>query len=74
LPLVSLGYNHFVAKGLMLTERLNYGGYGRLAVGLEMQYLVGEKLFLRAGTQHLLGVMSAQARGSSAFLGFSLVL
>jgi hypothetical protein len=74
LPLVSLGYNHFVAKGLMLTERLNYGGYGRLAVGLEMQYLLGEKLFLRAGTQHLFGVMSAQARGGSAFLGFSLVL
>jgi hypothetical protein len=74
LPLVSLGYNHFVAKGLMLTERINFGGYGRLALGLEMQYLMSDKLFLRAGTQHLWGVMSSQARGSNAFIGFSLVL
>ncbi len=74
LPLVSLGYNHFVGKGLLLSERLSYGGYGRLALGVEMQYLIADKVFIRLGTQHLWGVVSYQARGANFFTGISLVL
>ena len=74
LPLVSLAYNHFVSKGLMLTERVSYGGYSRLALGVELQYLLSDRVFISAGTQHLWGVMSLNARGSNAFFGMSLVL
>jgi hypothetical protein len=74
LPLVSLGYNHFVGRGLLLSERVSFGGYGRLAVGVEMQYLIADKVFIRLGTQHLWGVVSSQSRGANLFTGISLVL
>lgn len=74
IPFLYAGFNHFVAPGLMLTERLTYGGYGNLNVGLEAQWMIDNRVYLRAGTNQSMGFLFDTARGMNAFVGIHVCL
>jgi hypothetical protein len=69
LPFVFLGLNHFVGKGLMISERVSFGDYGRFALGGEVQWKFSNRAFIRLGTNHAFGLISKLARGMSAYGG-----
>ena len=71
LPFIYGGFNHYVAPGLLLTERVTFGGFGNLNIGLEAQWLLNNRLYLRAGTNQLLGFLSPNSRGMNGFFGLS---
>lgn len=71
LPFIYGGFNHFVAPGLLLTERVTFGGFGNLNIGLEAQWLLNNRLYLRAGTNQMLGFISSNSRGMNGFFGLS---
>lgn len=67
IPQLSFGFNHFVAKGLMLRERVSYGGFARVTIGLEAQWKLSDRWFITAGTSHAAGWINSNARGLSAY-------
>jgi hypothetical protein len=71
LPFIYGGFNHFVAPGLLLTERVTFGGFGNLNIGIEAQWLLNNRLYLRAGTNQMLGFISSNSRGMNGFFGLS---
>lgn len=71
LPFVFIGMNHFVSKGLLVSERVVYGGYGRLGVGFEAQWKCAERTFVRLGTNHAVGWVNRSARGLDLFAGMT---
>ncbi len=71
LPFIYGGFNHYVAPGLLLTERVTFGGFGNLNMGIEAQWLLNNRLYLRAGSNQLLGFLSPNSRGMNGFFGLS---
>lgn len=74
IPFLYAGFNHFVAPGLMLTERITYGGYGNLNLGLEAQWMIDNRVYLRLGTNQAFGYLFDSARGMNAFVGIHVCL
>lgn len=70
IPYLMLGWNHFVAPDLLLSERVTYGGYRGLGIGLEMQWLLNDRFFLRAGSNHLFAFQN-RAKGADLFIGMN---
>ncbi len=68
LPLVQAGVSHFITKNLLISGRLGIGGYGRLSVGAEVQWMPRGKWFLRAGSNNLPGFVIPGARTTDAFV------
>jgi hypothetical protein len=71
LPFIYGGFNHYVAPGLLLTERVTFGGFGNLNIGLEAQWLLNNRLYFRLGTNQLFGFLSPNSRGMNGFFGLS---
>jgi 5S rRNA maturation endonuclease (ribonuclease M5) len=71
LPFIYGGFNHYVAPGFLLTERVTFGGFGNLNMGIEAQWLLNNRLYLRAGSNQLLGFLSPNSRGMNGFFGLS---
>lgn len=69
LPFVFLGMNHFLGKGLMISERISFGDFGRFTIGGELQWKFTDRSFIRLGTNHAFGLISKNARGASAYGG-----
>ena len=67
-PLVYAGMLHMLSSQFSIGERVNYGGYGKFAIGIELQWLSRNSWFLRAGSAQLEGWISSKARGRNVFL------
>ena len=68
LPLVYAGMLHMLSPQFSMSERISYGGYGKFAVGIELQWLSRNSWFLRAGSAQLEGWISPKMRGRNVFL------
>ncbi len=66
-PLVYAGLSHAIGKGLWLSERVSYGGYGGFAIGADVQWLSTNSWFLRAGATQLEGWILPGTGGRSVY-------
>lgn len=67
LPMVYAGASQFLTKQFMLSERISYGGYGRLGIGIEAQWMPYNTWLIRAGTNHIEGFISKNTYSTSAY-------
>jgi hypothetical protein len=68
LPRFYLGVTHLLNPHWSVSEQVSYGGYGKFAVGVELQWLSRNSWFLRAGSAQLEGWITNKARGRNVFL------
>jgi hypothetical protein len=67
LPMVYAGIFHMLSSQFSISEKIHYGGYGKFALGVELQWLSRNSWFLRAGSAQLEGWLSSKARGRNVF-------
>lgn len=67
-PLVYAGMMHAITPRLWVAERLSYGGYGGLALGVEIQWLSKSSWFVKAGSSQLEGWLLPAAGGRNLFV------
>lgn len=68
LPYIYLGAMHLFNPHWSVSERISYGGYGKFAVGAELQWLSQNSWFLRLGSTQLEGWLLSRAQGRNVFL------
>lgn len=69
IPMGYFGLNQKVGKGWMMSEQIAYGGYGSFRLGVEAQYFIQDKFYLRFGSADLFGYFSEWNKGMSGFVG-----
>jgi len=67
-PQVFAGISHRFSDHLMLTARAFAGGYSRWGMGAEVQWMPRGKWLVRAGSNHLVGLVAGKAHGAEAFV------
>lgn len=67
LPMLYAGASQFLTKQFMLSERISYGGYGRLGIGIEAQWMPCNTWLIRAGTNHIEGFISKNTYSTSGY-------
>jgi hypothetical protein len=70
LPYLYAGAMHVFNSHWSVSERIGYGGYGKFAVGAELQWLSQNSWFMRLGSSQLEGWLLSKARGRNVFLNF----
>lgn len=66
-PLIYAGASQFLRPDLLLSERMSFGGYGKLGVGVEMQWMPKSSWFVQIGTNNIEGFIS---KNTSALSGY----
>jgi hypothetical protein len=67
-PQVFVGVTHRFRDDLLITARAFAGGYSRWGMGAEVQWMPKGTWLLRAGSNHLVGLIADKAHGAEAFV------
>lgn len=66
-PQVYAGMMHAIHPRLWIAERISYGGYGGVALGVELQWLSKNSWFVKAGSSQVEGWLLPMAGGRSVY-------
>lgn len=66
-PAIYAGASHFFGPHFMLSERINYGGYGKFGIGIEAQWMPRGTWLIRAGSNNVEGFISKETFGMSGY-------
>lgn len=67
-PQVYAGMMHAITPCLWIAERISYGGYGGLALGMEVQWLSKKSWFVKAGSSQVEGWLLPMAGGRNLYV------
>ncbi len=67
-PQIYAGMMHAITPRLWIAERLSYGGYGELALGVELQWLSKQSWFVKAGSSQVEGWLLPMAGGRNVYV------
>ncbi len=70
-PYLYAGVSHFFGEHFMLSERINYGGYGNFSFGLEAQWMPRGTWLIRVGTNNAEALVSKRTYGVSGLFTFA---
>lgn len=74
IPHIQAGFSHFIGQRFMISERLTYGGFGRLGVGLEVQWMPKGKWLVHLRSHHAAGWFFDDAYSRDLRVGVSYIM
>jgi hypothetical protein len=73
-PFVHAGFSHFIGQRFMISERLTYGGFGRVGVGLELQWMPKSQWLIQLRSQHAPGWIFDDAYSRDLRIGVAYIM